>query len=90
MPQPTIVCIEQIAQYEDQNITIKGWLRHRRSSGKLSFLTVRDGTGDLQAIVSKSTVGEEQFALCGQVTHPSPPSATRLFSPVALQNRLCL
>jgi len=71
MPQPTIVCIEQIAQYEGQNITIKGWLRHRRSSGKLSFLTVRDGTGDLQAIVSKSTVGEEQFALCGQVTQES-------------------
>ena len=71
MTQPPIVCIEQIAQYEGQDITIKGWLRHRRSSGKLSFLTVRDGTGDLQAIVSKATVGEEQFVLCGQVTQES-------------------
>ncbi|MDH3771037.1 MAG: asparagine--tRNA ligase, partial [Nitrospirota bacterium] len=41
------------------------------SSGKLSFLTVRDGTGDLQAIVSKATVGDEQFGLCGQVTQES-------------------
>jgi asparaginyl-tRNA synthetase len=65
------VSIEQIAQYEGQDITIKGWLRLRRSSGKLSFLTVRDGTGDLQAIVSKATVGEEQFVLCGQVTQES-------------------
>lgn len=71
MPQPRVVPIEQMSQYEGQDITIKGWLRLRRSSGKLSFLTVRDGTGDLQAIVSKATVGEEQFVLCGQVTQES-------------------
>ena len=71
MTQKRVVAIGQIAQYEGQDITIKGWLRVRRSSGKLSFLTVRDGTGDLQAIISKATVGEEQFALCGQVTQES-------------------
>ncbi len=71
MSQHSVVTIEQIAQYEGQEITIKGWLRQRRSSGKLSFLTVRDGSGDIQAIVSKSTVGDEQFALCGQVTQES-------------------
>ena len=62
MTQKSVVSIGQIAQYEGQDITVKGWLRVRRSSGKLSFLTVRDGTGDLQAIISKATVGEEQFA----------------------------
>ncbi len=71
MTQQPVVSIGQIAQYEGQDITIKGWLRLRRSSGKLSFLTIRDGTGDMQAIVSKGTVGEEQFALCGQVTQES-------------------
>ena len=71
MTQQRVVSIGQIAQYEGQDITIQGWLRLRRSSGKLSFLTVRDGTGDIQAIVSKATVGEEQFALCGQVTQES-------------------
>jgi len=71
MTQKRVVSIGQIAQYEGQDITIKGWIRVRRSSGKLSFLTVRDGTGDLQAIISKATVGEEQFALCGQVTQES-------------------
>ncbi len=68
MTQIPVVSIGQIAQYEGQDVTIKGWLRLRRSSGKLSFLTVRDGTGDIQAIVSKATVGDEPFALCGQVT----------------------
>ena len=71
MTQQPVVSIGQIAHYEGQDITIKGWLRLRRSSGKLSFLTVRDGTGNIQAIVSKATVGEEQFALCGQVTQES-------------------
>ncbi len=71
MTQQRVVPIGKIAEYEGQDITIKGWLRLRRSSGKLSFLTVRDGTGDIQAIVSKATVGEEQFALCGQVTQES-------------------
>ena len=71
MTQQRVVSIGQIAAYEGQNITIQGWLRLRRSKGKLSFLTVRDGTGDIQAIVSKSTVGDEQFALCGQVTQES-------------------
>ncbi len=71
MTQQRVVSIKQIAQYEGQNITVNGWLRHRRSSGKLSFLTLRDGTGDLQAIVSKATVGDEQFGLCGQVTQES-------------------
>ena len=71
MSEFSVVPIEHIAQFEDQIVTIKGWLRSRRSSGKLSFLTVRDGTGELQAIVSKGDVGEEQFALCGQLTQES-------------------
>ena len=71
MPQPPVVSIEKIAQYEGQDIIIQGWIRLRRSSGKLSFLTVRDGTGDIQAIVSKATVGDEQFAVCRQVTQES-------------------
>ena len=71
MTQQRVVSIGQIAQYEGQDITIKGWIRLRRSSGKLSFLTLRDGTGEIQAIVSKATVGDEQFSQCGQVTQES-------------------
>ena len=71
MTEQRVVSIGKISEYEGQDITIKGWLRHRRSSGKLSFLTVRDGTGDLQTIVTKETVGEDQFALSSQVTQES-------------------
>lgn len=71
MPEQSVVSIEQISQFEGQDITIKGWIRNRRSSGKLSFLTVRDGTGDLQAILSKGEVGDDQFSLCSQLTQES-------------------
>jgi len=57
----THVYIEDIGQYAGQEVTIKGWLHNRRSSGKIHFLTVRDGTGFIQAVMSKSAVGDELF-----------------------------
>ncbi len=53
--------IEKIADFEGQKVTLRGWLHKRRSSGKIHFLTVRDGTGFIQAVMSKSVVGEEAF-----------------------------
>jgi asparaginyl-tRNA synthetase len=65
------ISIEEVARHVGQEVTIRGWLRHRRSSGKIHFLVVRDGTGDLQAVVSKGTVGEEQFAESAKLTQES-------------------
>jgi len=67
----TIVYIEDIARYVGQEVRVRGWLRTHRSSGKVQFLTVRDGTGDLQAVVSKGVVGEEQFAQSASLTQES-------------------
>lgn len=53
--------IEDIAEHEGRKVTVRGWLHNRRSSGKIHFLSVRDGTGFIQAIVSKAAVGDEQF-----------------------------
>jgi len=66
-----VVYIENVARYVGQEVTIRGWLRNHRSSGKIQFLVVRDGTGDLQAVVSKGTVGEEQFAQSARLTQES-------------------
>ena len=55
------VYIEDIAQHEGQSVTLKGWLHNRRSSGKIHFLIVRDGTGFIQAVMSKAAVGDEMF-----------------------------
>ncbi|PYQ91064.1 MAG: asparagine--tRNA ligase [Acidobacteria bacterium] len=55
------VYIEDIGKHEGQEVTIKGWLHNRRSSGKIHFLIVRDGTGFIQGVMSKAAVGEELF-----------------------------
>ncbi|WP_447973486.1 asparagine--tRNA ligase [Nitrospira sp. Kam-Ns4a] len=68
---PPVVYIEDIADHVGEEVTIRGWVRHRRSSGKIQFLVVRDGTGDLQAVVSKGAVGEEAFAQATQLTQES-------------------
>jgi asparaginyl-tRNA synthetase len=53
--------IQDIAQHAGQPVTLKGWLHNRRSSGKIHFLTVRDGTGFIQCVMSKQAVGEDAF-----------------------------
>ena len=53
--------IDKIGQFEGQEVTLRGWLHKRRSSGKIHFLTVRDGTGFIQVVMSKAAVGEETF-----------------------------
>jgi asparaginyl-tRNA synthetase len=55
------VYIEDIGKHEGEEVTIKGWLHNRRSSGKIHFLTLRDGSGFIQAVMSKAAVGEERF-----------------------------
>jgi asparaginyl-tRNA synthetase len=57
-----MVYIEDIAQHDGAQVTLRGWLHNRRSSGKIHFLIVRDGTGFIQAVMSKADVGEELFA----------------------------
>ena len=58
MPQ---VYIEDIARHEGQAVRLRGWLHNRRSSGKIHFLTLRDGSGFIQCVMSKQAVGEEMF-----------------------------
>jgi asparaginyl-tRNA synthetase len=55
------VYIEDIGAHESRDVTIQGWLHNRRSSGKIHFLIIRDGSGFIQAVMSKAAVGEEMF-----------------------------
>jgi asparaginyl-tRNA synthetase len=55
------VYIEDIGRHEGEEIVLKGWLHNRRSSGKIHFLIVRDGSGFIQAVMSKAAVGDEAF-----------------------------
>ena len=63
-----MVYIEDIAAHAGQTVTLRGWLHNRRSSGKIHFLTLRDGTGFIQCVMSKAAVGDEAF---GRADHLS-------------------
>ncbi len=53
--------IENIADYEGQEVTIKGWLYASTRKGKLLFLRLRDGTGMTQGVAFRPEVGDELF-----------------------------
>jgi asparaginyl-tRNA synthetase len=55
------VHVADIAQHEGKEVTLHGWLHNRRSSGKLHFLQLRDGTGTIQCVVFKGNVSAEVF-----------------------------
>ena len=55
------VYVADIARHEGAEVTLHGWLHGRRSSGKLHFLQVRDGTGTIQCVVFKGNVTPEAF-----------------------------
>ncbi|MBC8647140.1 MAG: asparagine--tRNA ligase [Thermoanaerobaculia bacterium] len=51
--------ISRLADVAGDTATVRGWLYNRRSSGKIQFLIVRDGTGYLQAVVPRAEVAPE-------------------------------
>jgi asparaginyl-tRNA synthetase len=63
--------ISEVHKYVDQEVKIGAWLANKRSSGKIAFLQLRDGTGFIQGVVPKSDVGEEVFQLAKSITQES-------------------
>jgi len=63
--------ISEIGKYEGQDVCIRGWLYGKRSSGKLHFLQVRDGSGIIQAVVFKGDVDPEVFERADKLSQES-------------------
>ncbi|MGH9387199.1 MAG: asparagine--tRNA ligase, partial [Vicinamibacterales bacterium] len=63
--------IDEIGQHIGKSIAIKGWLHNRRSSGKIHFLVVRDGTGFLQVVMGKKDVDEATFTRADHLSQES-------------------
>jgi asparaginyl-tRNA synthetase len=53
--------ISDLKDFVGQEVTLRGWLFNKRSSGKVKFVILRDGTGYLQCIYFKGAVSEEIF-----------------------------
>jgi asparaginyl-tRNA synthetase len=65
------ISIADASQHEDQEVTLKGWLYNLRSSGKILFLLVRDGSGIMQCIAAKNALDEATFAEAQRVGQES-------------------
>jgi len=63
--------ISQTPAYEGQVVTIGAWLANKRSSGKIAFLQLRDGTGFIQGVVAKNDVTDDVFQLAKNMTQES-------------------
>jgi len=58
---PPLARIETLGEHAGRTVRLRGWLRNSRSSGKIQFLEIRDGTGAIQAVVLKNRVSPEEF-----------------------------
>src|SRR5512140_2582201 len=65
------VYVEDVGKYDGQIVTIKGWVYNKRSSGKIWFVVVRDGTGIIQCVASFADIGEAAFETIGRLTQES-------------------
>ncbi len=70
------VYIRDIAAYDGQEITIKGWLYNKRDKGRLQFLILRDGTGSIQGVAFQKEMSEEAFEAACAATQESSLIAT--------------
>lgn len=68
--------ISQIHKYEGQEVMLSGWIGNKRSSGKIAFLQLRDGTGFIQGVIVKSEVPEELFSKAKSITQESSVNVT--------------
>jgi asparaginyl-tRNA synthetase len=66
-----VVYIENIGSCAENEITLRGWVYNKRSSGKLQFILLRDGTGIIQCVAFKGNFTAEQFDALEKLTQES-------------------
>jgi asparaginyl-tRNA synthetase len=68
--------IQDLSKFVDQEVTLRGWLYNKRSSGKIRFLLLRDGTGICQCVVMKNAVDEATYAAADEMGQESAFAVT--------------
>ena len=64
----TAARISELASHAGQSVTVRGWVTHLRSSGKVAFVVLRDGTGLLQTVLVKNAVAPEVWERFSHLT----------------------
>jgi len=65
------ISISEVGKHETEYVCIKGWLYNQRSSGKVKFMIIRDGSGFLQGTLVKSEMEEKYFNLLDDLNYES-------------------
>jgi asparaginyl-tRNA synthetase len=68
--------IEALPALTGQTVSVRGWVMTTRSSGKIAFVVLRDGTGYLQAVLSKKEVSEATWETFGRLTQETAVQVT--------------
>jgi len=66
-----VVSIQNLKNHIGETVSVQGWLAGSRSSGKIAFLQLRDGSGFVQGVLAKSDVDEETFRRARALTQES-------------------
>ena len=67
----TIIQIADIANYEGQDVVVRGWVYDRTDKGRLQFIKLRDGTGIAQCVAFKKEMDEAEFGAASALTQES-------------------
>jgi asparaginyl-tRNA synthetase len=68
--------ISELGDHVDRTVTVNGWIATTRSSGKIAFLVLRDGTGIVQCVLSKKEVSDETWSRFQSLTLESSVAVT--------------
>jgi asparaginyl-tRNA synthetase len=68
MPSVPSARIAELPEHVGQPVTVRAWVTHLRSSGKIAFAVLRDGTGVCQAVFVKSQIAPEAWARFSELT----------------------
>jgi len=75
--------IEELPRLAGQPVTVRGWVATTRSSGKIAFVVLRDGSGYLQAVLSKKDLAPEVWDTFGKLTQETSIEVTGVVHPDA-------
>src|SRR6266481_5870530 len=68
--------IEALPRLVGQTVVVRGWVMTTRSSGKIAFVALRDGTGYVQVVLSKKEIPEAAWETLGQLTQETSVAVT--------------
>ena len=65
------VRVSEAPRHVGQRVEVRGWVAHLRSSGKVQFLVLRDGSGLIQCVAGAKDLPAEEWEACSRLTQES-------------------